>query len=148
MTNGNTFTCVLLHEITNAKTYLKFLQVYLCVGEEKKLCKKLKETTEAVAAAWEEAKKLHKVSKNESKESKAEQELEVTAAKLRRNEAKVKRCTAVGHCYDLFCQLLKNKPQVQWDHITAEVHTKVEAVLIKNYASLEKYEKKFHMFFL
>ncbi len=57
-------------------------------------------------------------------EQKAEQELEVTAVKVRSAEAKAKYTIAIGACYDLFCQLLADEPQVQGDHIVMEVNTK------------------------
>jgi hypothetical protein len=37
LTDWNMFTCALLHDTSNAKTYLKFLQVYSHIREEKKL---------------------------------------------------------------------------------------------------------------
>jgi hypothetical protein len=85
---------------------------------------KLKETTDAVTAAQGEIKKLCRVPKKESAEAKAEWELEVTATKCKAQEAKVEMCTTAGYDYDLFCQLLKNEPHVQWDRITTEMHTK------------------------
>ena len=104
--------------------YLKWLLVYICIGEEKKLDEKLKETMEALTITWEAFNKLHMAPKNESTNAKAEQELEVTAAKNRLREAKVKMGSAIGACYNLFHQLLADKPQVQWDHIVAEVYNK------------------------
>jgi hypothetical protein len=43
----------------------------------------------AVAAVWEEAKKLGRVPKRETVDQQAEQELEVSAAKYKLKEAKV-----------------------------------------------------------
>jgi hypothetical protein len=39
-------------------------------------------------------------------------------------EAYAKHNKAIGVCYDLFRQLLADKPQVQWDRITRKVHKK------------------------
>jgi hypothetical protein len=72
----------------------------------------------------EDVKKFSKIPKKESVELKAEQELEVTPSKVRSAEVKAECATKIGACYDLFAQLLADKPQVQWDHIIMEVHNK------------------------
>ena len=55
-------------------------------------------------------------------EQKVTRELEVTATKVKLMEANAVHAIAVGACYDLFCQLLADDPQVQWDRIVKEVH--------------------------
>ena len=124
LANRNTFTCNLMNDSSNTETYLKWNLVYLHVREEKKLDEKLTMAMELLKKVQEEVKKLQKVPKNESMSENAERELEVTAAELRFTEAKAEYATAIGVCYDLFRQLLADKPQVQWDPIVAEVHTK------------------------
>ena len=102
----------MMNDTSNAETYLKFLQVYYHVRKEKKLDEKLKETTEVVVAVWEEVKKLHKVLKRETADQQAERELEVSTTKCKLKEARVKMCTMIRHCYNLFHQLLKDKPLI------------------------------------
>ena len=48
---GNQITCALLQDMSNADTYVKHLQLFYRVMEEKKLDVKLNQTTDAVAAA-------------------------------------------------------------------------------------------------
>ena len=108
----------------NPESYVKWLLVFLLIMEEKKLGKQLVTSSKSLKKVLKNIKKFSTVPKNESMEQKAEQELEVTAAKVRSAEAKAKRTTTIGACYDLFCQLLVDEPQVQWDHIVIELRTK------------------------
>ncbi len=85
------------------KPYLKWILGYLHVREEKKLDEKLQATMEIPAKIQEEVKKLSKFPKKDSKEAKAEQELEVVTTNLRFAEAKVEYNSGIGACYNLFC---------------------------------------------
>jgi hypothetical protein len=60
----------------------------------------------------------------ESKDQKAERELELAACKEKSDDAYTKHAEAIGVHYDLFRQLLADKPQVQWDRIVEEVHNR------------------------
>ena len=109
---------------SNAESYVKWILVFLCIMEEKKLGKKLAIISKSLKKVLKELKKHSKVPKKESTEQKAEQELEVTAAQMGSAEAHAKHATANGACYDLFRQLLADEPQVNWDRIVMEVHNK------------------------
>jgi hypothetical protein len=90
--------------------------------DKKKLGGKLATTSEFLKKILKELKKFLKVPKKESVEQKVTRELEVTATKVKATEASAVHAIAIGACYDLFCQLLADDPQVQWDHIVREVH--------------------------
>ena len=79
---------------------------------------------ETLTKVQEEVKKLFKFPKKESKEANAEQEIKLVATDLRFAEANVGYGSAIGACYDLFCQLLAEEPQVQWERIIVDVHNK------------------------
>ena len=57
-------------------------------------------------------------------DKKAERQLELAAAKLRSSEAHANHAHAIGVCYDLFRQLLADKPQVQSDRIGRDIYKK------------------------
>jgi hypothetical protein len=122
LAEDNTFTCNLMNDLFIFETYLKWILVYLCVREEKKLDEKLQATMWRLVKVREEVKKLSKIPKKESADEKAERELEVVATNLTFAEAKDEYNSAIGACYDLFLQLLADEPQIQWDHIVVEVH--------------------------
>ena len=119
---GDQFTCDLMNNAGNAETYSKWIQVYNCLFGKKKLLGKLNVASESLKKVLEEMKKFLKVPKRETPEQKVMWELEVTAAKVTLTEANAVHTIASGACYDLFCQLLVNDPQVQWDRIVREVH--------------------------
>jgi hypothetical protein len=121
---GDTFQCNLMEDASNPETYVKWLFIFIRVISKKKFDKKLKACSKSLKKVLEDLRKTTKVPKKESPEQKAEQELELTAAKLRSAEAHAKHATAISVCYDLFCQLLADEPQVQWDRIVMEVHNK------------------------
>ena len=58
-------------------------------------------------------KKFLKVHKKEALKLKVVWELEVVATKVKLTEASAGHTIAIGKCYDLFCQLLLDYPQVQ-----------------------------------
>jgi hypothetical protein len=89
---------------------------------KKNLCANLDVTTKERKKLLEEIKKFLKVPKRETPENKVARELEVAAIKVKLKEASAVHATAIGACYDLFCQLLADDPQVQWDRTVREVH--------------------------
>ncbi len=126
LTEDNQFSCNLMDDSSNSETYLKWLLVFICVKDEKKLNLTLEVAAEALTKVQEDVRKHSKIPKRESVESKAEckLELELVAANTRPAEAKVKHGSAIGACYNLPPQLLADKPQVQWDWIVSDVHYK------------------------
>jgi hypothetical protein len=120
---GDTFQCDLMGDASNAKTYMKWYFNYLRVIVEKK-DKKLLACSKTLKRAMEDLKKPSKVPKRESADQAAERELELAACKVKSDAAYAKHAKAIGVHYDLFRQLLADKPQVQWDRIVEDVHNK------------------------
>jgi hypothetical protein len=69
-------------------------------------------------------KKLAKAQTGEEDPAKANRITKVKAAKVRLINAKVMESTLACLAYDLFCKLLRDKPEIQWDRIVTEMHTK------------------------
>ena len=119
---GDQFTFDLMNNASNMETYLKLVQVYICVLGEKNLCVTLNVATVERKKLLKDMKKFLKVSKKETPENKVTRELEVAATKVKLTEATAIHAIAIQACYDLFCQLLADDPQDQWDRIVREVH--------------------------
>ncbi len=69
-------------------------------------------------------KKLVKAHTGQGDPAKAKRLTEVEASKVRLINAKVAESTLACLAYDLFCKLLRDEPQIQWDRIMTEMHTK------------------------
>jgi hypothetical protein len=69
-------------------------------------------------------KKLAKAQTEEKDPAKAKRLTKVEAAKVRLIIAKVTESTLACLTYDLFHKLLRDKPEIQWDRIVTEMHTK------------------------
>jgi hypothetical protein len=107
----------MMNNVGNAETYLKWVEVYNHILGKKKLRDKLEVATKECKKVIKEMTKLLKVPKRETLELKVVRELEVTATEVKLKEADAVHAIAIGTCYDLFCQLLTDDPQVQWDRI-------------------------------
>jgi hypothetical protein len=119
---GNQYTCNLMHDASNAETYLKWFQTYLRILGKKELCALLDVATVERKKLLEEFKKFSKAPKKELGENKAVREVELAATKLKLAEATAIHVIAIQACYDLFCKLLADDPRDQWDRIIKEVH--------------------------
>jgi hypothetical protein len=111
-------------DTSNAETYMKWYFNYLRVIVERKSDMKLLACSETLKRAIEDLKKPSKVPTRESEDQKADRELELAVCKVKSEDPYAKHATAIGVHYDLFCQLLADEPQVQWDHIVEDVHNK------------------------
>ncbi len=69
-------------------------------------------------------KKLAKAQHGEKDPAKAERLTRVEAVKVRLINAKVAESTLACLAYDLFRKLLRDEPQIQWDQIVTDMHTK------------------------
>ncbi len=69
-------------------------------------------------------KKLAKTQHGEKDPAKAERLTRVEAAKVRLIKAKVAESTLACLAYDLFCKLLRDEPEIQWDWIVTDMDTK------------------------
>ncbi len=116
------FTCDLMNNAINTETYLKWIQVYICVLGKKNLRVSLGVATVDQKKLLEDLKKFLKVPKREATENKVTRELEVAATKVKLKEATAIHPIAIQACYDLFHQLLADDPRDQWDRIVREVH--------------------------
>jgi hypothetical protein len=92
---------------------------------EKKVYKAdLKTTYKVTFSATTALKKLVKAQAGEKDPAKAKRLTEVKAAKVRLINAKVAESTLACLAYDLFRKLLRDEPEIQWDCIVTEMHTK------------------------
>ena len=119
---GNQYTCDLMNDASNAKTYSKWIQVYLRVLGEKELRAPLDAATGVCRKLLENFKKFSKAPKKEVTENKAVREVELAATKVKLVEVTAIQVIAIQACYDLFRQLLADDPRDQWDRIVREVH--------------------------
>ena len=110
---GNQFTCDLRNNASNTETYLKWVQVYICVLGKKNLCVPLDVATVERKKLLEDMKKFLKVSKKQTPENKVTRELEVAATKVKLAEATGIHTITIQTCYDLFRQLLSDDPRDQ-----------------------------------
>jgi hypothetical protein len=69
-------------------------------------------------------KELGKAQHGEKDPAKAKRLTRVEAAKVRLIKAKVVESTLACLAYDLFCKLLTDEPEIQWDWIVTDMHTK------------------------
>jgi hypothetical protein len=99
-----------MNNASNMETYLKWLQVYICVLGKKNLRLPLDVATVERKKLLEHMKKFLKVPKKETAENKVTQELEVAATKVKLVEATGMHAIVIQACYDLFRQLLADDP--------------------------------------
>jgi hypothetical protein len=131
-----------MNNASNTETYLKWIQVYICVLGEKNLCLLLDVATVDQKKLLKDFKKFLKVPTNEAAENKVKRELEVADTKMKLAEVTAIHTIAIQACYDLFRQLLADDHHDQWDRIVREVHktnhwtaldgTKIRGLWMKN----------------
>ncbi len=109
---------------SNAETYMKWYFNYLRIIVERKSDVKVLACANTLKRAVEDLKKSSKIPKRESEDQKAEREFELAACQEKYDVAYAKHAEAIDVHYDLFCQLLVDEPQVQWDCIVDDVHNK------------------------
>jgi hypothetical protein len=107
---GDTFLVELMRDASNAETYMKWYFNYLRIIVERKSDLKLLACADTLKRAIEDLKKLSKVPKRESKDQKAERELELAACNKKYDVEYAKHAEAISVHYNLFRQLLADKP--------------------------------------
>ncbi len=122
MPQGNQYICELMSEASNAETYLKWFQTYLCVLGKKELLAPLEVATKEQKKLLEDMKRFSKTPKKELVANKVIREDELADTKLKLAEATAIHAIAIQACYDLFHKLLGDDPHDQWDRIVKEVH--------------------------
>ena len=105
----------ILGNVADGEEYIKHLMSFDCLMERKEHRADLAEAAKAVLKASLTLKEHSKVPKGEIDPSKA----------VRLIEAKVTKSTITCLTYDLlFRKLTKDDPEIQWDQIMADMHTK------------------------
>jgi hypothetical protein len=115
---GNQYVCKLMHDASNAKTYLKWFQTYLRVLGKKELRAPLDVAIVERKKLLEDFKKFSKAPKREVAENKRLREVELAATKLKLAEATNIHAISIQACYDLFRKLLRDNPHNQWDRMS------------------------------
>ncbi len=91
---------------------------------KRKFDEKLLACAKILKRAIKDLKKPSKALKKKSADQAAEHKLELAACKVKSDAAYAEHAKAIGAHYGLFCQLLADEPQVQWDRIVENVHNK------------------------
>jgi hypothetical protein len=104
--------------------YLKHLMSFAQFMEKKGYEADLEAASKVTLSATRALKKLGKVQTREKDPAKAERLTKVEAAKVRLINAKVAESMLACLAYDLFCKLLRDEPEIQWDRIMTDMHTK------------------------
>jgi hypothetical protein len=84
----------------------------------------LEAASKVTLSATTALKKLAKAQTREKDPAKAKRLTKVEAAKVRLINAKVMESMLACLAYDLFRKLLRDEPQIQWDQIMTDMHTK------------------------
>jgi hypothetical protein len=108
---------------------------------EKKGCKADLEAAAKVTLSTTTAlKKLAKTQTGEKDPAKAKRLTKVEAAKVRLINTKVTNSTLACLAYDLFRKLLRDKPEIQWDCIVAEMRTKILGRILRVLSTMASVE--------
>jgi len=114
----------ILGDGANGEEYIKHLMFFDRLMEKKEYRADLADAAKAVLKASLTLKKHTKVPKGEEDPDKAIRLTGVKAAERELNAAKVVKSTITCLAYDLFCKPTKDDPEIQWDRIVADMHTK------------------------
>jgi hypothetical protein len=113
-----------LGDSPGAEEYLQHLNAFLRMLVRKKFDEDLLKLTKAVTTATALVRKLSKAPNEESGPELAKRLKLVEAAETELVRAEVGDSAKVGLVYDLFCKGLKEDPELQWDCIVDDMHTK------------------------
>jgi hypothetical protein len=114
----------LLGNGADGEEYVKHLMSFFRFMEKKGYEANLEAAVKVTLSVTTPLKKLAKAQTREKDPAKAKRLTKVEAAKVRLINAKVAESTLACHAYDLFCKLLRDEPEIQWDRIVTEMHTK------------------------
>jgi hypothetical protein len=114
----------LLGDGADEREYVKHLMSFFLFMEKKGYKADLEAAAKVTLSATTALKKLAKAQTGGKDPAKAKRLLEVEATKVRLINAKVVESTLVCLAYDLFCKLLRDEPEIQWDCTVTEMHTK------------------------
>jgi hypothetical protein len=119
---GDQYLCDLMHDTSNAETYLKWFQTYLCVLGKKEFRALLDAAAGVCKKLLADFKNFSKTPKRELAENKVTWEVELVNTNVKLVEATAIHADAIQACYDLFRQLLADDPRDHWDRIVRKVH--------------------------
>jgi hypothetical protein len=113
-----------LGDSPGAEEYLQHLNAFLQMLARKKYEDDLLKLTKAVGVTTALVRKLSKTRSGEKGPKMAERLKLVEAAKTELPRAEVSKSAKVGLVYELFRKGLKEDPELQWDCIVDDMHTK------------------------
>jgi hypothetical protein len=114
----------ILGDGADGEEYVKYLMSFDRLMEKKGYGADLADTAKAVLKTGLTLKKHTKVPKEENDPAKAIRLTKVKAAERELSVATVVESTVVCLADDLFCKLIKDDPEIQWDCIVADMHSK------------------------
>jgi hypothetical protein len=114
----------LLGDRADGEEYVKHLMSFFHFKEKKGYEADLEKASKVTLSATTALKKLAKAQHGEKDPAKAKRLTKVKAAKVRLIDTKVAESTLACLAYDLFCKLLRDKPEIKWDWIVTDMHTK------------------------
>ena len=114
----------ILGDGADAEEYVKHLVSFDRLLEKKGYRALLADAAKAVLKAGMTLKKYLKVPKGENDPSKATRLTEVKAAEKELTAAKVVESIVACLTYDLIHKLTKDNPEIQWDRIVVDMHSK------------------------
>jgi hypothetical protein len=121
----------LLGNGADGEEYVKHLMSFFLFMEKKGYEANLEAAAKVTLSATTALKKLAKAQTGEKDPAKAKRLTKVEAAKVRLINAKVTESTLACLAYDLFCKLLRDKPEIQWERIVTEMHTKSPSRILR-----------------
>jgi hypothetical protein len=114
----------LLGDKADGEEYVKHLMSFAQFMEKKGCEADLKAASKVTLSMTTALKKLAKAQAGEKDPAKAKRLTKVEAAKVRLINAKVAESMLACLACDLFRKLLRDEPEIQWDRIVTEMHTK------------------------
>ncbi len=108
----------------DGEEYVKHLMSFTRLMEKKGYKADLEAASKVTLSMTTALKKLVKAQTREKDPTKAKRLTKVEAVNVRLINAKVVESTLACLAYDLFRKMLKDKPEIQWDCIVTEMHTK------------------------
>ncbi len=114
----------LLGDGADGEEYVKHLMSFFRFMEKKGHKADLEAASKVPLSATTALKKLAKAQTREKDPAKAKRLTKVVAAKVRLINAKVTESMLACLAYDLFRKLLRDEPEIQWDRIVTEMHTR------------------------
>ncbi len=114
----------LLGDGADGEEYVKHLMSFTRFMEKKGYKADLEAASKGTLSTTTALKKVVKAHTGEKDPAKAKRLTKVEAAKVRLINAKVAESTLTCLAYDLFRKSLRDEPEIQWDCIVTEMHTK------------------------